>query len=387
MTDAGSLHEGAQAARVRAHLGALIDAAGGFLSFDRYMDAALYAPGLGYYSAGAHKLGRGGDFTTAPEISSLFGRCVAAQCAPLLRVMPQARILELGPGSGRLAADVLAELAVLDALPAQYALLEVSPDLRARQRERLSALPAALASRVVFLDAPPAEGWQGVLLANEVLDALPCEAFGLRAAGPVERGVGRDADGRFDWRERPAPGALARELQRVLAGLPEPLEPGYDAELCLRTAPWIAGVTATLERGVALFIDYGLPRAQYFHPTRSTGTLRCHYRQTAHGDPFAHPGLEDLTAWVDFTRVAEAADDCGLDVLGFTSQAAFLLGTGIEALLAAAPDDVTRARRVSEARQLLLPDAMGEAFKVMALGRGWDAPLAGFAHQDLLSRL
>jgi SAM-dependent MidA family methyltransferase len=387
MTDAGSLHEAAHARRVRAHLGALVDAAEGCLPFDRYMEAALYAPGLGYYSAGAHKLGRGGDFTTAPELSALFGRCVAAQCAPLLRALSGARILELGPGSGRLAETVLTELAALDALPAQYALLEVSPDLRARQRERLSALPAALASRVVFLDAPPVEGWQGVLLANEVLDALPCEAFGLRASGLVERGVARRGDDAFGWCERAAPAALAQELRRVLAGLPEPIAPDYDSELCLRTGPWIASVTATLDRGVALFVDYGLPRSQYYHPARSAGTLRCHFRQTAHGDPFAHPGLEDLTAWVDFTRVAEAADACGLEVLGFTSQAAFLLGTGIEAMIAAAPDDLARARRVSEARQLLMPDAMGEAFKVMALGRGWDAPLAGFAHQDLLSRL
>jgi SAM-dependent MidA family methyltransferase len=387
MTDAASLHEAAHAARVRAHLRSLIAAGDGFLSFDRYMDAVLYAPGLGYYSAGAHKLGRGGDFTTAPEISPLFGRCVAAQCEPLLRTLPGAQILELGPGSGRLAADVLTELAARDALPAQYALLEVSPDLRARQHERLAALPPALASRVVFLDAPPAAGWCGVLLANEVLDALPCETFALRAAGVFERGVGVDANGVLGWRERPAPAALDAEVRRVLADLPEAVEPDFTAELCRRTGPWLAEVTATLERGVAFFIDYGLPRAQYYHPTRTTGTLRCHYRQRAYDDPFAHPGLEDLTAWVDFTRVAEAADDCGLDVLGFTSQAAFLLGNGIESMLAAEQGVVAHARRVSEARQLLLPEGLGEAFKVMGLGRDWDAPLAGFAHQDLVSRL
>ena len=387
MTDAASLHEAEHAARVRAHLATLVAAEGGFLPFDRYMAAALYAPGLGYYSAGAHKLGAGGDFTTAPEISPLFGRCIAAQCEPLLRALPGAQILELGPGSGRLAADVLTELAARDALPARYALLEVSADLRERQRERLAALPPQLAARVVFLDAPPPADWRGVLLANEVLDALPCEAFALRAGGIVERGVGLGPDGRFAWRERPAPAQIEAEVRRVLADLPEPVEPGYSSELCRRVGPWIAEVTARLTQGVALFIDYGLPRAQYYHPTRATGTLRCHYRQRAHEDPFAHPGLEDLTAWVDFTRIAEAADVCGLDVLGFTSQAAFLLGTGIESMLAAEKDAVLHARRVSEARQLLLPDAMGEAFKVLALGRGWDPPLAGFAHQDLLNRL
>jgi SAM-dependent MidA family methyltransferase len=216
---------------------------------------------------------------------------------------------------------------------------------------------------------------------------LPCEALALRSDGWCERGVGVNDDGSFGWRERPAAGALAAEMQRLLATLPAALEPAYETELCRRTGPWIAAITAQLSRGVALFIDYGLPRAQYYHPDRASGTLRCHYRQRAHDNPFFLPGLQDLTAWVDFTRVAEAADDCGLDVLGFTTQAAFLLGTGIEALVAAAPEGLGHARLVSQARALLLPDQMGEAFKVMALGRQWEAPLDGFAHQDLLNRL
>ena len=196
------LHESSHAAAMRRHLASRIEASGGFLSFDVWMADALYAPGLGYYAAGARKLGAGGDFTTAPELSSLFGRCVAAQCEPVLRALPGASILELGPGTGKLAADVLTELAARGALPARYLLLEVSPDLRARQRERLAALPADIAGRVEFLDRPPAADWQGVLLANEVLDALPCEVFALREGGVMERGVGLDANGVFGWRER-----------------------------------------------------------------------------------------------------------------------------------------------------------------------------------------
>ena len=387
MTDVVDLHESLHADAVRRHLAQRIVEAGGFLPFDDFMSEALYAPGLGYYAAGARKLGAGGDFTTAPEVSALFGQCLAAQCEPVLRALPGASILELGPGSGKLAADVLTELAARDALPARYLLLEVSPDLRARQRERLAALPTDLASRVVFLDRPPAEDWQGVLLANEVLDALPCEVFALREGGIRERGVGLDATGAFSWRERPAPPPLAGEVQRLLDELRDPPEADYVSELCRRAVPWVAEVTAKLTQGVALFIDYGLPRAQYYHPTRVTGTLRCHYRQQAHDDPFLHPGLEDLTAWVDFTRVAEAADACGLEVLGFTTQAAFLLANGLEAKVMAAPEGLARTRLAGEARQLVMPEAMGEAFKVIALGRGWDEPLAGFLAQDLTERL
>ncbi len=387
MTDRDAVHVQQHAQRVRRHLQGQVAAADGFLAFDRYMQEALYAPGLGYYSAGARKLGAHGDFTTAPETSALFGACIAAQCEPVLRTVAQGQILELGAGSGRLAFQVLRHLADRDCLPQHYWILEVSADLRERQRELLSTLPAPLAERVAFLDRPPEAPWRGVLLANEVLDALPCEVFALRPAGLMERGVGMDAAGEFRWQERAAPAALAQEIRRLLATLPEPLEPDYVSELCTRVAPWIAAVTASLVQGIALFVDYGLPRAQYYQPDRAHGTLRCHYRQRAHDDPFLVPGMQDLTAWVDFTRVAEAADDCGLEVLGFATQAAFLLGNGIESLIAAAPDGVARARRVSQARALLMPDQMGEAFKVMALGRGWEAPLAGFAHQNLLNRL
>jgi SAM-dependent MidA family methyltransferase len=387
MTSQADVHETDHAQRVLDALRARIDAADGWLSFDAYMDFVLYAPGLGYYSAGARKLGAGGDFTTAPEISPLFGRCLARHCAEVLAGLGGGDIVELGGGTGRLAFDVLTEMAGTQVLPARYRILEVSADLRDRQRELLSTLPADLSSRVEWIDVPPQENWRGALLANEVLDALPVECFAWRDGAVLERGVALDAEGAPVWQERPAPPRLAAEVARIRDDAGADWPDGYASELCLRAGPWIGEVTRTLGQGVALFIDYGLARRDYYDARRSSGTLRCHYRHQAHEDPFAHPGLEDITAWVDFTRVAEGADAAGLDVLGFATQAAMLLGLGIERDVAGAPDDVTRFRRASEARQLLLPQEMGETFKAMALGRGWEAPLSGFLHQDLRARL
>lgn len=375
--------EAAHAARVREAIAARIAAAGGWLPFDEYMQAALYAPGLGYYSAGSHKLGAGGDFTTAPELSPLFGQCLARHCGDVLAGVGGGDILEVGAGSGRLAFDVLNALAAAGGpLPERYGILEVSADLRARQRELLATLPADLSARVHWLDAPPDKPWRGALLANEVLDALPVQCFAWRDGQVLERGVSV-RDGALQWQERAAAAPLAAEVQRLRADADAQWHDGHVSELCLRAGPWVDEVTRQLVHGVALFIDYGLPRREYYHPQRAEGTLRAHYRHQAHDDPFAHPGMEDLTAWVDFTRVAEAADAADLDVLGFATQAALLLGLGIEAAIMAAPDEVTRIRRASEARQLLLPTEMGETFKAIALGRGWNAPLAAFAHQDL----
>jgi SAM-dependent MidA family methyltransferase len=386
MTIGDATHESAHAARVLARIRERIAAAGGWLPFDAYMQMALYEPGLGYYSAGAHKLGAGGDFTTAPETSSLFGHCLARHAQQVLGATGGGDILEIGAGSGRLAFDVLTALAASDALPTRYRILEVSADLRERQRVMLASLPPPVAAHVEWLDAPPAQPWQGALLANEVLDALPVECFAWRDGEVFERGVALNESARLSWRERPASEPLRAEVQRMRADVADwPF--GYCSELCLRTAPWLAEVTRAMTRGVALFIDYGLPRRDYYHPQRSAGTLRAHYRQRAHDDPFAHPGMEDLTAWVDFTRVAEAADAAGLDVLGFATQAALLLGLGIESQVAAAPDERTRVARAGEARRLLMPDEMGENFKAIALGRGCHAPLSGFAVQDLRARL
>ena len=389
MTIPAPSHDGtdAQQRAMNALLTERIAAGDGFLPFADYVELALYAPQLGYYSGGARKFGAGGDFTTAPEHSPLFAVCLAQQCAPILSSIGEAELLELGAGSGRLACDLLVALAERDALPARYRILEISADLRMRQQQAVARLPAELAARVQWLDALPEADWRGVLLANEVLDALPFErvCFGERGA-IAELGV-RQTQGRLAWATRPAPQRLADEARRVASGLPDWPAPGYTSELCLRLLPWLAAVTAKLSQGVALFIDYGLPRAQYYHPQRDHGTLRCHHRQRAHDDPFLLPGLQDITAWVDFTRVAEAGDAAGLELLGFATQAAFLLANGLESLVVAVDDDLERARRASQARMLLMPDRMGESFKVMALGRDWHEALTGFALQDLSNSL
>jgi SAM-dependent MidA family methyltransferase len=372
----------AHSRRVHAHLAARIAAAGGRLGFAVFMREALYAPGLGYYAAGAAKLGPGGDFTTAPELSRLFGRAVARQCAEVLGAVGGG-ILEFGAGSGALACELLATLATLGVCPEDYAILEVSPDLRARQQARVAGLAPALATRVRWLDRLPEVPRAGVVLANEVLDALPVERFVLRASGPHVLGVALDAAGAFVDCEWPADATMARDLASRLGDSTTARPNGYRGEYCPSLGPWIASVAPLLDRGVVLAIDYGLPRSQLYHPERATGTLRAHYRHRAHHDPYVHPGLQDLTAWVDFTAVAEAAVDAGLDVLGFTTQAAFLLALGIERDVADSQDERTRIVRAGEAQRLLLPDEMGESYKVIALGRGVAAPLAGFSLQDL----
>jgi SAM-dependent MidA family methyltransferase len=392
-----------------------LSASGGWLSFERFMELALYAPGLGYYSAGGFKIGHGGDFTTAPEVSALFSRCVARQCAQVLRATGGGEILELGAGTGSLAAVLLGELAAEGVLPERYAILEVSADLADRQRARLAALPQPLRERIVWLERLPVRPLRGVMLANEVVDALPCRrvvwgAQGLReigvaaiehTAGSEDAGAaGADADrggagapgdtagaagappGFREQRALPD-AALTQECAEILAALPGPLPGGYTSEVCLRVAPWIASLAECLERGVLLVCDYGLPRRHYYHPQRTHGTLRCHFKQRAHDDPFINVGVQDITAWVDFTRVAHSASAAGLAVSGFATQAAFLLALGIERLVGAAADDVQRARLAGEARRLMMPEEMGEIFKAMALSRDLEAPLAGFALQDL----
>jgi SAM-dependent MidA family methyltransferase len=385
-----SVEERAHSQRVAAHIRAFIQAQGGTIGFDAYMRLALYAPGLGYYSAGATKLGGAGDFVTAPEVSSLFSRCLARQAAEVLRTTG-GDVLELGAGLGTMAADLLTELAALDCLPERYLILEVSADLAARQRARLAQLPAALAARVHWLDRWPEPAMSGVVLANEVLDAMPVERFVLRGEGSSQQirslGVGVAGDG-FAWRESAPSPELENAVETILEGLPTPLPEGYVSEVCLAFQPWMAALASQLEQGVALLIDYGLPRAHLYHPERGTGTLRCHFRHRAHDDPFTHVGLQDITAWVDFTRVAEAADSAGLELLGFTTQAAFLIGAGIESLLTAemqlaSGDPRRHARLAAEARRLMLPGEMGEIFKVIALGHGYDRPLAGFGAHDM----
>lgn len=374
-----------EAAHVRAataHVRAAIAAAGGWLSFERFMELALYAPGLGYYVAGARKLGAGGDFVTAPEMSALFGRCVARACAPL--VAEGGEILELGAGTGRLAATLLRELEALGAAPARYAILEVSAELAARQRAHLQQLPAHLAGRVVWLGELPAVPLRGVILANEVADALPCRRVRVRGADLEELGVAAAGEGVAEAAHAPDP-ALRRAWQALRRDLPC-LPEGYTTEVCLRLAPWIGSLADVLGAGALLLFDYGLPRAHYYHPQRMHGTLRCHFRQRAHEDPYRLIGVQDITAWVDFSAAAAAGAAAGLEVAGFCTQAAFLLATGIESLVGAARGDAERARLAGEARRLLMPEEMGEAFKALALTRG-GAAAEGFGLQDLRQQL
>ena len=359
---------------------AMLEVADGFLPFEQFMREALFAPGLGYYLNGSRKFGAEGDFVTAPEISPLFGQAVARQCL-------QARIygdsiIEFGGGTGKLAASVLTALAAVDALPARYLILELSPQLRAEQQRLLRSLPFANALEIDWLQDAPARPLAGVVIANEILDALPTAAFALRATGFVERGIGLDASGAFAWRERPATGRLAAALGERVRELALPV--GYQSEINLQQALWIADLSRFIERGIALLFDYGGPRREIYHPERDDGTLRCYWRHRLHADPLWLPGLQDITASVDFTHVAEAALDAGLTLAGYATQAGFLLANGIEGSLQAAmqADPGGAMRLAAQARMLLLPSEMGTRFKAMALGVGDVAAPAQFALRD-----
>ncbi|HET8941768.1 MAG TPA: SAM-dependent methyltransferase [Rudaea sp.] len=348
-----------------------IVAAGGALDFARYMELALYAPGLGYYSAGATKFGAAGDFVTAPELGFVFARCLARAIAPTLRET-RGDVLELGPGSGILAAQLLLELERLDALPACYRLLESSADLRDRQRVTLLQHCPHLEKFIEWPDAPPASPWSGTLIANEVIDALPVRAFALRDDGLFMRNVGISSDNEFVWREQPADAAMRKTLMEAVgnsATLPRP----YLSEVRPMLAPWLGEVTRTLRHGSAWFIDYGYSRGEYFSPQRSTGTLRCHYQHRAHEDPFLLPGLQDITASVDFDALAQAAGAAGFPIIDEASQMQFLIAHGLDEVFAqshaAATDELTRYRLSQEIKKLTLPGQMGEVFRVMQMQR------------------
>jgi SAM-dependent MidA family methyltransferase len=364
-----------------------IDQQAGWISFERFMEMALYEPGLGYYSAGAVKLGPRGDFVTAPEISPLFSRCLANQCAEILEQLPDGQVLELGAGSGVMAAEILNWLASHGRLPERYFILEVSADLRERQKLMLSERAAQHVARVEWLERLP-DDFRGVVLANEVLDALPVQRFRIRGQQVNTLGVTWQL-GRLDWSEVRADAALEAAVREIEASIGEALPDGYTSELNVRLDPWIRGVAGALRQGVAIFVDYGLPRRQYYRADRSDGTLLCHYRHLFHDDPLSNVGLQDIGAWVDFTAVAHAAVGCGMAVAGFTTQAHFLIGNGIEQLLAVDGTDELTAR-VQLARQamlLTLPGEMGERFKVIGLSAGFDRSLRGFAVRDLAASL
>ena len=384
----------AHSGRLRALIAAEIGKSGA-LPFWRYMELCLYAPGLGYYSAGARKFGVDGDFITAPELGDLFAQCIAQAVVPALRALgAQAQFFEIGGGSGAFAEQMLTQLDSHGLLPARYALLEPSADLRERQRKRLAAaLRPQLFARVVWLDGPPESEWRGVLFANEVIDALPTPRFVLRDGEVYEQCVALDADGGFRAVDRPADALLRAAVRHIEHDLLRsdhagPLADGYRSELLPQLPYWIQAVGGLLREGVMLFVDYGYPRREFYLPERRDGTLICHYRHRVHADPLVLAGLQDITASVDFSALAEAGVGAGFDLAGYCAQAQFLLANGLAAALQAAQElpEIERYALAQQAKRLTLPGEMGERFQVMGFQRGVDIS-AAFALGDLTRRL
>ena len=372
----------AHSGRVRAAVADAIAQAGGFLPLERYLQLVLYAPGLGYYVAGTRKFGRDGDFVTAPELTPLFGAALARQVGEILGA-GGGDVVELGAGSGALAADLLLALAEADRLPASYVIVDVSPELRERQRATLRERAGAHADRVVWRDALP-DAIDGAVVLNEVLDAIAPHVVVRRAGRWLERGVVLHEQ-RFVLADRP----LADAALTALAEARFPPEVDYASEINPAAEALVTDLGRRLAHGALLILDYGFARAEYYHPQRSSGTLMGHYRHRAHADPLLWPGLSDLTAHVDFTAIAEAGESAGLHVAGYASQAAFLLGCGILDRLArtGAPDAAAYLRAAAAVQQLTSPAEMGELFKVLALARDDDIAWPGFTLSNRVDRL
>lgn len=351
----------------------------GPLPFSQYMERCLYAPGLGYYSAGRTKFGAAGDFVTAPELGELFARCVVSAVQPTLAMLGgDADFLELGGGSGAFAEAALKALADSGTLPRQYLILEPSADLRERQRERLRAnLPAELNARVQWLDRPPEQDWRGVLFANEVIDALPATRFSMRDGEVFEEYVVLDGEGRLRRTDRPADALVTAAVRHVERDLGSEFADDYRSEILPQLPYWIQAVAGSLVAGLMLFVDYGYVRREFYLPERDDGTLMAHYRHHAHNDPLYLPGLNDLTASVDFTALAEAGNSAGFGVAAYLPQAQFLIGAGLQDIFeseqAKIADEHGRYRLAQQVKKLMLPDQMGERFQAMLLARGLDA--------------
>lgn len=368
-----------------------ITAQGGAIPFSRFMELVLYTPGWGYYSAGASKIGVAGDFVTAPEMGHLFAATVARALAPVIgQIGETAQVMELGGGTGAFAVEVLRALASLEALPARYAILEPSADLRQRQAERVAAqLPAEVAARVAWLDGPINEDWEGIVFANEVIDALPTPRFAIVDGQVHEEVVRVGANGRFVADTVPADVLLEKAVRHIERDLGQPLPDGYRSEALVQLPYWLQAVAGGLKRGAMLFVDYGYVRSEFYQHDREQGTIRAFYRHQVHNDVFAWPGLQDITASVDFTAMAESGTHAGFELAGYSSQAAFLLGNGIDQVLSAADahtDEVGRVALRDELKRLTLPSEMGERFGVIGFQYGVDLESA-FAHGDLTWRL
>lgn len=365
-----------------------IESNGGQITFARFMELALYAPGLGYYSAGAQKFGDAGDFVTAPEISPLFAQCLARQCQQVLSLWTDANILELGAGSGKMAVDLLLELERLNTLPQRYLILEVSAELRQRQHALFQAQIPHLLARVEWLEhLPVAASFTGIILGNEVIDALPVHRFHLDNSNNIQEFYVARAQDKLMWQlDQPSSSELIQHVQALSINHGSS---SYESEINVLLPAWLNSLSACLKRGVILLIDYGFPQQEYYHPERSMGTLMCHYRHRAHDDPLMLVGLQDITVHVDFTAVAESAVAAGLQVAGYTTQAAFLLSCGLLELPNLQLDDNIRERVMlnQQVQKLTSPSEMGELFKVIALTRGMDDILLGFSLRDQRGRL
>jgi len=377
-----------QSKRLVARIKDLIKEQGGMIGFEQYMSTVLYEPGLGYYSAGSLKFGAAGDFVTAPEISSLFSQCLAHQCGQVLDELGLGSILELGAGTGVMARDLLLELEKIDLLPESYFILEVSADLKQRQQELLNQSIPHLMERVIWLDSLPEKQFSGLILANEILDALAVRRFKKTSGSFKEIKIGLNID-EFIWIEDDADTELKNELAQLENKLPELFPENYISEINMDLAKWISGLEKVLQRGFMLFIDYGYSTPDYYHPDRTDGSLLCHYRHRVHSDPFFYPGLQDITASVNFTAVAECADAIDLHVSGYTNQAYFLFGCGLENLLAdmTTLDIKSQTETAQQVRKLTMPEEMGERFKIIALTKDYDQTLIGFSIMDQRVRL
>ncbi len=358
----------------------------GPIPFSRFMRESLYAPGLGYYSAGARKFGTDGDFITAPEISPLFAQCLATQAAQVLK-LTGGDLLELGAGSGSLAVDLLLSLQQQQILPEQYFILEPSADLRQRQEEVVYLRVPKLAHRVVWLDTLP-ESFTGLILANEVMDAFPVERFSIEC-GEVRQVYVTVDNNMFSWQlQNPLP-ALAEAVREIENDLRIRFADGYTSEINLPLRPWIKTLAQCLDTGGILLCDYGYPRREYYLPERRSGTLRCHYRHHAHEDPFFWPGLQDITCHVDFTAVVASAVEAGLELQGFTNQAQFLLASGLlQHAEAVKAETLAESCNLSQQiKQLTMPGAMGDSFSLLGLSKHFDDVFLGFRNQDQSYRL
>ncbi len=373
-----------------------IKANDGKITFADYMNLALYAPGLGYYSAGLKKFGKQGDFVTAPEISPLFSQCLALQCIQIMKQTQQQVLLEIGAGSGIMAIELILELEKQAQLPEQYLILELSADLRERQQQAIQTRIPHLSDRFLWLDRLPDKPFNGIIIANELLDAMPVHLLKLKSDNVFERYVSVDESGQFIWLDSAPENTRLQKIADEIKSLHQEYahlndKPGgsYTTEVNLQAIDWIKTIAELLGSGAILLVDYGYTAREYYHPQRSMGTLMCHYQHHRHDDPFYLPGLQDITAHVNFSSIAHAATGSGLSVCGFTTQAHFLMSGGlVELTKDLDPDDVLHFSEVARQIKILtLPEEMGELFKVILLAKDKPLSLAAFQFKDFQNRL